>query len=285
MTQSQQRSGLPAADDFRVPAALPRAAGLGSAPYQTVAGKLSRLLARNLPLKKLVMGNTRPLVSFTFDDVATSACTTGASLLEQHQVRSTFYISGGKCGLSSPTGRLATTDQVEALYAKGHEIGCHTFSHMRVVGADHGMLDSDLDRNRAFLQGFLGDIAISNFAYPYGDISFRSKWRLGARYESCRAMTPGVNAGTVDLGALKCNPLEQFKIDRARISRLIAETVRRNGWLMFASHDVSDTPSPYGVRPDLLAFALRNALTAGCQVVPVAQALRLARGATANGRD
>ncbi len=283
MTQSHQRSGLPAADDFTVPTALSRTAGVGLGPYRTVAGKLTRFLARNLPMKKLALGHRRPLVSFTFDDAATSACTTGALLLEQHQVRGTFYISGGKCGRPSPTGRLATTDQVEALFAKGHEIGCHTFSHMRVVGTDRGVLDNDLDRNRAFLQGFLGDIAISNFAYPYGDISFKSKWHLGARYDSCRAMTPGVNAGTADLGALKCNALEQIKIDRSQISRLIAETVRRNGWLMFASHDVSVTPSPYGVCPELLAFALRNALTAGCQVVPVAQALRLAHGTAANG--
>jgi peptidoglycan/xylan/chitin deacetylase (PgdA/CDA1 family) len=278
MNQPQQHSRLPA-DDFTMPIALPRAAGFGARPYKTIAGKLTRFLARNVPTKKLTMRNARPLVSFTFDDAAASACTTGALLLEQHQVRGTFYISSGKCGLPSPTGRLATTDQIEALYAKGHEIGCHTFSHMRVVGVDHGTLDTDLERNRAFLQGFLGDIPISNFAYPYGDISFKSKRHLGKRYDSCRALTLGVNVGIADLCVLKCYPLEQISIDRAGISQLIIETVRRNGWLMFASHDVRDTPSRYGVRPDLLAFAVRSALAAGCQVVPVAQALRQVRGA------
>jgi hypothetical protein len=71
-------------------------------------------------------------------------------------------------------------------------------------------------------------------------------------------------------------------IDRPAVVRFIAEAVRRNGWLLFASHDVADTPSHYGVRPDLLAFAVRSALAAGCEVVTVAQALRLSRGSSQN---
>jgi peptidoglycan/xylan/chitin deacetylase (PgdA/CDA1 family) len=282
MTQSQKHFGLPAADDFSAPIALPRAPAFGAGPYQTIAGKLTRFLARNVPTKTLTMRNTKPLVSFTFDDAAASACTTGAMLLEQHQVRGTFYISGGKCGMASPTGRLATTAQVEALHAKGHEIGCHTFSHLRVVDADHDALDNDLDRNRNFLQGVLGNIPIGNFAYPYGYISFKAKRHLAKRYDSCRALTPGVNTGTADLGVLKCYALEQTAINRQIITRVLAEAVRRNGWLMFASHDVADSPSQYGVRPDLLAFALRSALAAGCDVVTVSQALRLVRGAEQN---
>jgi peptidoglycan/xylan/chitin deacetylase (PgdA/CDA1 family) len=284
MNRTQKHSGLPTAEKFNVPIALPRATGLRAGPYRTVAGKLTRFLARNVPTKKLTMRNARPLVSFTFDDAAASACTDGARLLEQHQVRGTFYISGGRCGTSSPTGRLATADQVAVLHAGGHEIGCHTFSHMRVVSVDHGLLGRDLDRNRVFLQGVLGAIPISNFAFPFGDISFRSKQYLGARYDSCRATTPGLNAGIADLGVLRSYALEEVSIDREAISRIVAETVRRNGWLIFASHDVSDEPSHYGVRPDLLAFTLRSALAAGCEVVTVAQALRLLHGATTNGQ-
>jgi peptidoglycan/xylan/chitin deacetylase (PgdA/CDA1 family) len=284
MSPLHQHSGLQASDGFTVPVALRRAPGLVEGPYKTIAGKVTRFLARNVPTKKLAMRNTRPLVSFTFDDAAASACTTGALLLEQHQVRGTFYISGGKCGAPSPTGRLATTSQVEALFGKSHEIGCHTYSHMPVVGIDHDTLDGDLDRNRSFLQGVLGNVPISNFAYPYGDISFKAKQHLGARYDSCRALTPGVNAGITDLGVLKCYPLEQSLTDRERIAKCIAEAVSRNGWLLFASHDVADTPSDYGIRPDLLAFALRSALAAGCQVVTVSQALHIVGGAAANGQ-
>jgi peptidoglycan/xylan/chitin deacetylase (PgdA/CDA1 family) len=248
-----------------------------------LAGKLTRLLARNLPTKKLTMRNTRPLVSFTFDDAAATACTVGAALLEQCHTRGTFYVSGEKCGKPSPTGRLATIEQLKALHANGHEIACHTFSHTPVVGISRQALASDLERNRLFLQGIVGQIPVGNFAYPYGDISFATKRYLGGRYDSCRATTPGVNADVADLGVLKSNALEQASISRQGVSHLITETVRRNGWLLFASHDVNDTPSQYGVRPEFLTFALRSALAAGCRLVTVAQALRILRGEEPNG--
>jgi len=283
MNRTQQHSSLPVSEDFTAPITLPLVPGFAEAPYQMLAGKLTRLLARNVPTKKLTMRNTRPLVSFTFDDAAATACTIGAGLLEQIHARGTFYISGEKCGKPSPTGRLATIEQLKALHGKGHEIACHTFSHMPVVGISRQALASDLDRNRFFLQGVLGNSPVSNFAYPYGDISFATKRYLGVRYDSCRATTPGVNADVADLGVLKSNALEQSSTDRHGVSHLITETVRRNGWLLFASHDVNDTPSQYGVRPELLTFALRSALAAGCRLVTVAQALRILRGEEPDG--
>jgi peptidoglycan/xylan/chitin deacetylase (PgdA/CDA1 family) len=283
MNRTQQHSSLPVSEDFTAPITLPLVPGFAEAPYQMLAGKLTRLLARNVPTKKLTMRNTRPLVSFTFDDAAATACTIGAGLLEQIHARGTFYISGEKCGKPSPTGRLATIEQLKALHAAGHEIACHTFSHMPVVGISRQALASDLDRNRLFLQSILGDSPISNFAYPYGDISFATKRYLARRYDSCRALTPGVNADVADLGVLKSNALEQATIGRQGVSHLITETVRRNGWLLFATHDVNDAPTRYGVRPDLLAFAMRSALAAGCRLVTVAQALRIMRGEESDG--
>src|SRR6202035_5589033 len=106
---------------------------ISEAPYEMLAGKLTRLLARNVPTKKLTMRNTRPLVSFTFDDAAATACTTGAALLEQLHARSTFYISGKNCGKPSPTGRLATAEQLKVLHANGHAIACPTYSQYPAV--------------------------------------------------------------------------------------------------------------------------------------------------------
>ena len=172
---------------------------------------------------------------------------------------------------------------MKTLHGNGHEIACHTFSHTPVVGISRNALASDLDRNRLFLQGVLGSIPISNFAYPYGDISFTTKRYLGERYDSCRALTPGVNADVADLAVLKSNALEQSSIGRQGVTHLITETVRRNGWLLFAIHDVNDVPSQYGVRPELLTFALRSALAAGCRLVTVAHALRVVRGEEPDG--
>jgi peptidoglycan/xylan/chitin deacetylase (PgdA/CDA1 family) len=280
MNRSQQYPITPASGEFSAPAALRRVSGLVATSYGELTGKLTRFLARNVPTKKLAMRNAVPLVSFTFDDAAATACTAGAALLEQYQARGTFYISGGNCGATtSPTGPLATTDQIQALHRKGHEIACHTYSHIRVARLSEAALASDLERNRRFLQGVLGNVELRNFAYPFGDISFKAKRYLGERYDSCRSHTPGVNFGVADLGALRSCALERASIDRRGIERILAETVRRNGWLIFAGHDIDNAPSQYGVAPDLLAFALQSALAARCRLVTVSQALRILAGA------
>jgi peptidoglycan/xylan/chitin deacetylase (PgdA/CDA1 family) len=247
--------------------------------YAIICGKLSRFLARNIATKKLKMRNAKPLVSFTFDDATASACVTGALLLERHQVRGTYYICGGGCDAVSPCGRLATTEQVKAIYSKGHEIGCHTYSHAAVASIRHDALVGELERNRSSLQSIHRDMIIRNFAYPYGELSFRTKRYLEVHFDTCRSITSGVNVGTTDLGALRTCMLQSNEVDFQGVVEIVAETVRRNGWLVFTSHDVADDPSRFGVTPNLLAFALKAARDAGCDVVTVRDALRAVNGA------
>jgi peptidoglycan/xylan/chitin deacetylase (PgdA/CDA1 family) len=260
--------------------ALPRAEPGATSLAAKVAGKASRFLARHTRSKTLAIRSETPLVTFTFDDVPASACSIGAALLEQHGVRGTFYVSGGGCGAASPGGVLATADELRALCGRGHEVGCHTYSHPAVSAVGHDELAADLERNRSFLAGVSRDIAVRNFAYPYGDLSWRTKRYLETRFDSCRSLLHGVNAGRADLGALKTCPLENATIGREGVRAIIAQAVARRGWLIFSSHDVADAPSRFGVTPDLLAFAVAASRAAGCRLATVAQALQVLGGAT-----
>jgi peptidoglycan/xylan/chitin deacetylase (PgdA/CDA1 family) len=199
-------------------------------------------------------------------------------LLEQYQARGTYYISGGGCGSTSLGVRLATRDEVKGLCSGGHEVGCHTYSHAAVSDLGSTALVAELDRNRSFLQGLDRHMVVRNFAYPYGDLSFRAKHYLEARFDTCRSILPGVNFGTTDLGALKAYELQNASTDRQGIREIIGETVRRNGWLVFTSHDVDEKPSRFGVSPDLLEFALQAAHDAGCQIAAIRDALRIVSG-------
>jgi peptidoglycan/xylan/chitin deacetylase (PgdA/CDA1 family) len=259
--------------------ALPRTDRAGERLSGKLSGKLSRFLARNTRTKSLAMRNDTPVITFTFDDVPASACSIGAAILEQHGVRGTFYVSGGGCGAARPGGRLATADQVSALHARGHEVGCHTYSHPAVSGIAHDELVADLERNRFMLAGINGGLAVRNFAYPYGDLSFRTKRYLETLFDSCRSLMRGVNEGAADLGMLKTCPLENATIDREDIRELIARTVGTKGWLIFSSHDVAEPPSRFGVTPGLLAFALEASRQAGCRLATVAEGLALVGGA------
>lgn len=284
MTQTQEHSDLRASENLSLPITFPLAASPAGTPYRKVVGKMSRFLARNVATKKLVMRNTRPMVTFTFDDVPVTACDLGVRLLEQYAAHGTFYVAGAGCERNSPVGLLASIDQLRVVYSKGHEIGCQTFSHAAVSSLRRGELEREYSRNQAALRRIDSNLPVRNFSYPYGDLSFRARLQLERLFDSCRSIDPGINAGVTDLGLLKSCVLDNSSIDRAGISRLIAETVRTNGWLIFLSHDVSDQPSRFGVRPDLLEFALRDARQAGLQMVTISQALEIARGASSDRR-
>jgi peptidoglycan/xylan/chitin deacetylase (PgdA/CDA1 family) len=250
----------------------------GATPPETLAGKARRFLARNLRTKTLDLAGTPPMVSFTFDDVAVSACGLGARILEQHGARGTYYVAGRGCGsadgISPP---LASIGQLRTLWARGHEIGCHTYSHPAVSRISLGELDSEIATNRTALKQIDGKIEARNFAYPYGDMSFRTKRHLENRFDSCRSVHPGINRVVADLGALKAWPLESAALDRRKIAALIADTASNGGWLIFYSHDVAERPLRYGVSPDLLDYAVGAAKAAACMVLTIGEGLHVAR--------
>jgi len=136
-------------------------------------------------------------------------------------------------------------------------------------------LGSDLNRNQSVLKEIDNSILLRNFAYPYGDMSVRTKRYLEARFDSCRSGHAGINNTVADLGALHAWPLYDASLDRIKIARLIAETVQGNGWLIFYSHDVAERPSRFGVSPDLLDWAVGAAKRAGCTLATIADGLEL----------
>lgn len=250
-----------------------------------LGGKAWRFIARQIRSKPLAMRNTQPIVSFTFDDVPASACEIGASVLERYGTRGTFYVAGGNCGKTrAGEPAQASIDQLRRVWANGHEIGCHTYSHPAIRYMSLDEIGIELDRNRTALQKINNDIVLRNFAYPYGDISVRTKRYLETRFDSCRSGHAGINSVVADLGALHAWPLQNASLDRTTIAELIAQTVRTRGWLIFYSHDVAPEPSTYGVSPDLLDWAVGTATGRGCSVATVAEGLELVAGAELDAR-
>lgn len=242
-----------------------------------VTNMASRFLARRSRSKLLALRGTPPMVTFTFDDVPASACERGARILEEHGARGTFYVAGGARGAQGGGPPPASIDQLRAVWEKGHEIGCHTYSHPAVRYMTFEEIGAELDRNQSALRKIDGDIVVRNFAYPYGDLSVRTKRYCESRFDSCRSGHAGINRGRADLGALAAWPLQNAVLDRVKIAGLIAKTAQTGGWLIFFSHDVAERPSKYGVTPDLLKCAADAAKRAGCTLASVADSLELIR--------
>lgn len=244
--------------------------------WPALRARVSNRLSRHFCTTPFELRNARPMVSFTFDDFPDSAATTGAPILDQYDAKATFYVAGGLvdqwCGHWQGIG----ADEIVKLHQRGHEIGCHTFSHAPAPELGAGRLASEIEENRRYLRGLDPSIRVDNFAYPYGLGSVWRKSQLAQAFRSSRGIVPGINSGTVDLQYLRSTPLVNRHIDDDGIDRAFDELVDTNGWLVFYGHDVADEPSPYGCTPALLRHALNAAARRNVAVLAVAGALQAA---------
>lgn len=216
----------------------------------------------------------RPTASFTFDDFPKSAWTTAGPILQAHGARGTYFTSGRYCGVREGAIDYYDADDLRALKAAGHEIGCHTFAHGRSSRVRSEALEADWDRNAAFLDEAVGGAEVTSFAYPFGDASPRAKALASRRFPVSRGIWKGVNRGSVDLAQLRVQPLEARSWTARSVERRVRRAAETGGWLVFFSHDVSDQPSPYGMTPAMLHHAIDTALAAGLDILPVRDAYR-----------
>ena len=248
-----------------------------NAMFSEARVKVSHRLAMHLHANPCRIRNTKPMVSFTFDDLPKSAVTTGADLLEAHGARGTFYVSGGLVGIGTPYWATGNSADVLSLYRRGHEIGCHTFSHQRTCDLNVSSLAHEIMRNRGYFRALDASIETQTFAYPYGYGSFGRKHQLKDQFQTCRGIVPGVNFGDVDLQFLRAMPLINRQMDRVGIERAFDAAETNNGWLIFYGHDVAETPSPWGCSPALLDYALEVAARRKIPALTMAEALRCTR--------
>jgi peptidoglycan/xylan/chitin deacetylase (PgdA/CDA1 family) len=239
--------------------------------------KVSHRLAMHVQVERFRLRNAKPMVTFSFDDLPKSAATLGADILESYGARGTFYVSGGLVGIDAPDWTTGSADDVVSLYRRGHEIGCHTFSHRRACDLDETSLAEEITRNRTYLHSLDPTMTVDTFAYPFGYGSYARKYQLKSEFRTCRSIVPGVNSGEVDLQFLRAIPLIDRQTSRDQIDQAFSEVAGTNGWLIFYSHDVADPPSLYGCSPDLMTYALEAAARRHIPALTMAEAFRCAR--------
>jgi peptidoglycan/xylan/chitin deacetylase (PgdA/CDA1 family) len=235
--------------------------------------RVNNVATRNLPVKLIRSRLDRPVASITFDDFPKSAWAVGGPILDRHHAKATYYAAGRFCERNEDGIEYYSQGDLTAIRDAGHEIGCHTFSHQYGTGVASQALDVDTDRNQAFVSQLLGDYPLTSFAYPYGDVSPRTKLLFSRRYPTSRGIRRGVNAGLVDLAQLKAIGLEHKAWNPATIERAVAQAVQRKGWIIFFTHDIGETPSPFGATPEMLDHALGAVRAAGIDILPVKHAL------------
>ena len=244
--------------------------------------RIAHVAARVVPFSGTWYRGT-PIVSFTFDDFPLSAVMTAAPLLEKHKVRGTFYAATGLMGLPHDLWEMAPLSALQTLEAAGHDIGLHTHAHD--VAWRHGAqaFEDDLARNEKAIGTVIGGYRPESFAYPYGIGHVGHKRALAQSLRAARSVHRGINAGFIDLHFLRAYELVDSAVSIERAAELIDQAVAARGWLIFVSHDVSDTPTRYGVSPTLLEATLVHAKDRGARVLPVCEALDIIGVGAASG--
>ncbi len=232
----------------------------------------SERITRNVSLETRKSRLSAPVASFSFDDVPRSAMTSGAAIIEAAGGRATYFVAGTFCGKTEDGIAYFDRDDLRSAYARGHEIGCHTYDHMRIVFEKNAAIDGTLKRNQDFVRETLGDVRLSSFAYPFGHVNLRSKHLIGDRFAIARGINPGVNAGSVDMAQIKATPLESRSFGSFDFDALVSQATANNGWLVFFGHDVQDDCSAYGITPAQLQSVVDKVKAAGIEILPVKSA-------------
>lgn len=240
--------------------------------------RFNRLLARLTPAHSVRLAGGRPIASVTFDDFPKSAWVRGGPILAQYKVRGTYYASGSFCGRTLDGTVFYDTEDLRALTAAGHEIGCHSFGHQRTPDLSSKELALDAARNSEFLKPFLNGEAPESYAFPYGLASPRTKKFFAPRFTNLRGVHPGLNSGRADLALLNVISIETRCWDRDQIMRAINRARHDRAWIIFYTHDIGDEPSEFGSTPAMLSELLDRLTEARIEILPMREAVKAAIG-------
>jgi peptidoglycan/xylan/chitin deacetylase (PgdA/CDA1 family) len=255
-----------------------------SALVSRIARAAQVRLARNVPLNALDTRLTEPVVSFTFDDFPRSALHEGGRMLRDRGWTGTYFTAGIFCGRRVDGLDYFDRDDLVEAAGQGHEIGCHTFGHLRLPETAPEAIEADLRRNAEFVAEALPGQRLSSFAYPFGDLHLGQKALIARRFPICRGIWPGLNTGRMDFAQLKAVSLERRMTEGFDVEAWLDRAQAERGWLIFFTHDVSDDPSPYGTARGAFEAVADAVARRGVRVMPVKNAVGLARF-TASGAN
>ena len=236
-----------------------------------VASKWRRLSVDHFGRRRFALQSKVPYVSFTFDDFPRSAYLEGGRILADHGARGTYFVSASWLGKPSVSGPIALREDLPALLADGHELGCHTFEHLDGTRSTASAFERSIAANRAAVP----EAELPVFAYPLDGPVLSIKKAVGPHFAGCRGGGQTFNAGTIDLNLLKAYFFDwKNRGDLDDVRKALSDNAAACGWLIFATHDVAAAPSNYGCTPQFFSSAVRLALASGARVVPMMQACR-----------
>tara|TARA_R110000796_G_scaffold252596_1_gene388357 strand:- start:1272 stop:2009 length:738 start_codon:yes stop_codon:yes gene_type:complete len=198
--------------------------------------------------KKFTIPSNKLYVSFTFDDAHQSALNEARKMLNEYNIKATYYLC--LSFLESEEAQLKfDLEDLKKCTEDGHELACHTHSHLRFLRTERNDILKDLDLNKDLLKRILPEINFANFSYPFGEQTYTARGIIKDRFTSARGIDHGINCGEADLNNLKAVRLYENTHSIEQIESILSEAKNTGGWLIFYTHDVQDDFSRYGCSP------------------------------------
>lgn len=214
------------------------------------------------------------IISFTFDDFPRSALHTAGRILEENGIAGTYYTSLGLMGTIAPTGEQFIKEDLHQAFESGHELGCHTFAHCHATETPTSIFEASIVENRRALRAILpASEPFRTLSYPIGSPRPKTKNRCARHFAGCRAGGQTFNSGAIDLNLIQAFFIEQSRDQPEAIKAMIDAASAAGAWLIFATHDVCDTPTRYGITPALFDKTVQHAVRSGARLLPVYAAL------------
>lgn len=199
----------------------------------------------------------------------------GGAILNRFGLSGTYYVSLGLAGQETPSGRMFAADDLKGVLDRGHELGCHTFSHCHAWDTATDAFVCSIVENRVALSNLLPGTEFKTFSYPISFPRPLSKSRIADQFSCCRGGGQTFNVGTSDLNLLSAYFLEKSRHSVQAVRDLIDRNRQARGWLIFATHDIADDPTPFGCTPEFFQDVVGCASRSGATILPVNRALEV----------
>lgn len=223
------------------------------------------------PIK--IKGNSK-IVSFTFDDVPKSTFNNAIPILDKYSIKGTFYVALSLMERENKRNGLFTEEDVHKCINSGHELGCHSYSHIHFCNINNGeYIKNDLTCNLTALQILSPGRSFKNFSYPFGEQTITGKRIVSNLYTSCRGTDYGMNLGKTDLNNLKAIKLYESKNSPEEIYSILNGFSQSGGWLIFYTHDVQENFSSSGCSPQYLESVIRKCIDLGIEIKSIEQTI------------
>lgn len=179
------------------------------------------------------------MVSLTFDDGWKSTLDHAVPILDQANIKGTFYAIAHPPEKGYKKEQYATLQELKSLYEAGHEIGSHTLTHPHLTEIPVADMEQEITHSVAHFES--QGILTNTFAYPYGQHNgsiIKIVQQTG--FVGARSIRIGYNDKNTDRFRLKTQHVI-VPVCFQLVKHWIHSAQRNQTWLILTFHQIEPT--------------------------------------------